>query len=75
MKNQLKKHTQNGRSTTDGVTDLTAEDEGKMYDEFTTALITDFPEFTPFWNMSRKDGITSKKIDVILGGMETIGSS
>ena len=57
--------------------DLTAEDEGKMYDEFTTALITDFPEFTsPFWNMSRyEDGITSKKIDVILGGMETIGSA
>ena len=48
-----------------------------MYDEFTTALITDFPEFTsPFWNMSRyEDGITSKKIDVILGGMETIGSA
>ena len=57
--------------------DLTAEEEGKMYDEFTTALITDFPEFTsPFWNMSRyDDGITSKKIDVILGGMETIGSA
>ena len=57
--------------------DLTAEDEGKMYDEFTTALITDFPEFTsPFWNMSRyEDGITSKKIDDILGGMETIGSA
>ena len=57
--------------------ELTAEEEGKMYDEFTTALITDFPEFTsPFWNMSRyDDGITSKKIDVILGGMETIGSA
>ena len=57
--------------------DLTAEDEGKMYDEFTTALITDFPEFTsPFWNMSRYDDKdASKKIDVILGGMETIGSA
>ena len=57
--------------------DLTADEEGKMYDEFNTALITDFPEFTsPFWNMSRyEDGITSKKIDVILGGMETIGSA
>lgn len=40
-------------------------------------LITHFPEFTsPFWNMSRNnDGVTSKKIDVILGGMETIGSA
>jgi len=42
-----------------------------------TGMITQFPEWTsPFWNMSRyPDGITSKKIDVILGGMETIGSA
>ena len=48
-----------------------------MYNDFSTAMITDFPEFTsPFWNMSRyEDGIRSKKIDVILGGMETIGSA
>ena len=40
-------------------------------------MITDFPEFTsPFWNMSRYDSkVHSKKIDVILGGMETIGSA
>ena len=52
-------------------------DEDKMYNEFETAMITDFPEFTsPFWNMSRYDsGVHSKKIDVILGGMETIGSA
>ena len=38
-------------------------------------MITDFPEFTsPFWNMER-DGNTSRKIDVILNGMETIGSA
>jgi aspartyl/asparaginyl-tRNA synthetase len=31
---------------------------------------------SPFWNMSRNEGgATSKKIDVILGGMETIGSA
>ena len=31
---------------------------------------------SPFWNMSRyEDGIHPKKIDVILGGMETIGSA
>ena len=57
--------------------ELTAEHEGKMFDDYTTTMITDFPEFTsPFWNMSRyEDGIHSKKIDVILGGMETIGSA
>ena len=57
--------------------ELTAEHEGKMFDEFETTMITDFPEFTsPFWNMSRyADGVRSKKIDVILGGMETIGSA
>jgi len=40
-------------------------------------MITDFPEMTsPFWNMSRhSNGSESKKIDVILGGMETIGSA
>ena len=57
--------------------ELKAEHETKMYDEFETTMITDFPEFTsPFWNMSRyDDGMYSKKIDVILGGMETIGSA
>ena len=39
-------------------------------------MITDFPEWTsPFWNMARNTDDTSKKIDVILGGMETIGSA
>ena len=39
-------------------------------------MITDFPEWTsPFWNMSRNDDGTSRKIDVILNGMETIGSA
>ena len=57
--------------------ELKAEHENKMFDEFGSTMITDFPEFTsPFWNMSRyEQGDTSKKIDVILGGMETIGSA
>ena len=39
-------------------------------------MITDFPEWTsPFWNMARNEDGTSKKIDVILGGKETIGSA
>ena len=57
--------------------EMTADEETKMYKEFGTTMITDFPELTsPFWNMSRNaDGKTAKKIDVILGGMETIGSA
>jgi len=39
-------------------------------------MITEFPEWTsPFWNMARNEDDTSKKIDVIIGGMETIGSA
>jgi aspartyl/asparaginyl-tRNA synthetase len=39
-------------------------------------MITRFPEWTsPFWNMARNDDGTSRKIDVILNGMETIGSA
>ena len=51
--------------------------ETDMQDEFGSSLITNFPEMTsPFWNMSRNDdGVTAKKMDVILGGMETIGSA
>ena len=41
-----------------------------------TGMITDFPEWTsPFWNMARNEDDTSRKIDVILNGMETIGSA
>ncbi len=57
--------------------EMTADEETKMHEEFGTTMITDFPELTsPFWNMSRNaDGKTAEKIDVILGGMETIGSA
>jgi len=56
--------------------ELTAEHETKMFENYYTTMITDFPEFTsPFWNMSRNTDGTSRKIDVILGGMETIGSA
>jgi aspartyl/asparaginyl-tRNA synthetase len=58
-------------------TEMEAEHEVAMYEEFGSAFITEFPEMTsPFWNMSRfDDGIRAKKMDVILGGMETIGSA
>jgi len=56
-----------------GHEELDHDDEEKIQ----TGMITEFPEWTsPFWNMARSDdGKTSKKIDVILNGMETIGSA
>ena len=54
--------------------EMDADHELRMEAEFGSTMITDFPEITsPFWNMSRNGDGTSKKIDVILGGMETIG--
>ena len=49
----------------------------KMGEEFGSAFIMNFPNKTsPFWNMSQNEEKThAKKIDVILGGMETIGSA
>ena len=57
--------------------EMEAEHELKMEEQFGQTLITNFPELTsPFWNMARNDdGNTAKKMDVILGGMETIGSA
>jgi aspartyl/asparaginyl-tRNA synthetase len=57
--------------------ELEARHEETMFEKYGSCMITNFPEFTsPFWNMKRyEDGVTSKKIDVILGGMETIGSA
>ena len=56
--------------------EMTAEEETHMMNEFGQTMITEFPEMTsPFWNMSRNADGTSRKIDVILGGMETIGSA
>jgi len=61
----------------DWIKEMDSEHELKMAIDFGQTMITDFPEMTsPFWNMSRNNGGgTSKKIDVILGGMETIGSA
>ena len=59
-----------------GHQELDAVHETAMQKEFGSCMITDFPEMTsPFWNMSRNEDGTSRKIDVILGGMETIGSA
>lgn len=56
--------------------ELTPDHEGLMYDKYGVAFITDFPNWTsPFWNMKQNGDGTAAKIDVILGGMETIGSA
>ena len=58
--------------------ELEHEHETRLYDEKSpVAFIKNFPEFThPFWNMKRNEGDdTSKKVDVILSGMETFGSA
>ena len=52
--------------------ELTHEHEASM----PTAMITNFPNTTsPFWNMKQNGDGTAAKIDVILSGMETIGSA
>ena len=62
--------------------ELTAKDENDLYDDMGDVFfLTHFPETTsPFWNM-KIEGTTStgarqaNKCDVIIGGMETIGSA
>ena len=52
--------------------------EQKLYeDKGAVFFLKNFPEYTsPFWNMRRGEGgVTANKIDVILSGMETIGSA
>lgn len=58
---------------------ISADDEFKIQkDEGAVFFLTDFPERThPFWNMKRhanKPGI-AEKVDVLLHGVETIGSA
>lgn len=64
--------------------DITHEYEQRLYqDEGAVFFLKNFPEYTsPFWNMARSESTTTterlstaNKIDVILSGMETIGSA
>ena len=57
--------------------ELNNDHEAKMEEEFGPTMIINFPNKTsPFWNMSQHpNGTHAKKCDVILGGMETIGSA
>ena len=60
-----------------GISELEAEHELKMQQDFGTSVSLEyFPERTsPFWNMKHFQGDLYSKIDVILYGMETIGSA
>lgn len=61
-----------------GVDDVSHETEQKLYQDYGAVFfLKNFPESThPFWNMKRNNANnTSNKIDVILSGMETIGSA
>ena len=58
--------------------DISHKEEQKLYeDNGPVFFLKNFPEYTsPFWNMSRNSETnTANKIDVILSGMETIGSA
>jgi aspartyl/asparaginyl-tRNA synthetase len=58
--------------------DISHAEEQRLYAEHGPVFfLKNFPEYTsPFWNMSRKlEAGTANKIDVILSGMETIGSA
>ena len=60
------------------VEDVSHEIEHKLYeDKSPVFFLKNFPEYTsPFWNMARnKETGLANKIDVILSGMETIGSA
>src|SRR3989338_3840830 len=56
--------------------ELTSMHETKMEEDYgRVVFIERFPEFSsPFWNM-RRIGTSANKIDVIIDGMETIGSA
>jgi len=56
--------------------ELKAEHENKMLEEYGPVVFLEkFPQYTsPFWNM-KKEGNHARKIDVILYGIETIGSA
>lgn len=58
--------------------ELSHADEAKLEDDYGSVFfLTDFPNHTsPFWNMSQaQDKKTARKVDVIIHGMETIGSA
>lgn len=59
-----------------GVTELEGEHEARIQEEYGDVFfLRHFPQYTsPFWNM-KKSGDVAEKIDVIIHGIETIGSA
>jgi aspartyl/asparaginyl-tRNA synthetase len=62
-----------------GVREVSSKEEMSLYKQRGNKVffLKNFPEYTsPFWNMKRNDdGKTAKKVDIIMSGMETIGSA
>lgn len=65
-----------------GVKDLEHEHEAKLYDDYGPVyFLKNFPNYSsPFWNMkqdlnSNVEGGSAKKVDIIINGIETIGSA
>lgn len=62
-----------------GVREITSKEEMSLYKDsgHKVFFLQNFPEYTsPFWNMKRYDDKKhAKKVDIIMSGMETIGSA
>lgn len=61
-----------------GVKEIGGKEEERIWKEIAPVFfLKNFPEYTsPFWNMKRDETLgTAKKVDVILYGIETIGSA
>ena len=60
------------------VRELEHKHEEQMCEEYgPIVFLEEFPNYTsPFWNMKQsEDKLTAKKVDVIMHGIETIGSA
>ena len=59
------------------VKELEHEHEEKLKEDYGPVyFLTNFPNFTsPFWNMAQNGDGTANKVDVIVNGIETIGSA
>ena len=74
---KLEKATYNDVCDRYNVSELTAKHEELMRDDYgNITFLTEFPQRThPFWNMKHKVDDIYSKVDVIMFGMETIGSA
>lgn len=75
IKNDCNQITYEDACTKYGVDYLGFDEEEKMCENGGYCFLTDFPHRSqPFWNM-KQTGKTFNKVDVILNGVETIGSA